>query len=128
MLLGLLIAWTVFLWVQRLLNAWSGDESTAAKVTSTGLAAVFLVFAGAGVWLLVRHRRRPLDAVGARILVAFAAWTTVVWTVRVGAMVVADHSVGFKVVHAALGVISVGLAVAVARPVLRRWSPQPVGG
>jgi hypothetical protein len=127
-LLAALVAWTALLWIQRLVNAWGGDETTAAKVTSTVLGGVFLAFAVAGAWILGRHWRRPLDTTASRVLVAFAGWTTVVWTVRATVMVFGDHGVGFKLVHAVLGLISIVLAIAVARPALRRWSRQPVGG
>jgi hypothetical protein len=128
-LLFCLIAWTAFLWVQRLLNAWGSEtEATSAKLVSTVLAVVFLGFAAAATWVLVRFRDKPLDRPASNLLVAFAAWTTVVWVVRVVAMAMADHSVGFKVVHAALGAISIALAVAVARPLVRRWSSEPVPG
>jgi hypothetical protein len=126
--LGALAAWTVFLWGQRLANAWSGDESTAAKLTSTALAVVFFAFVVAAATILVRFRRTPLDRPGAAVLMAFALWTTGVWTVRVVLMSLADHSVGFKVVHAVLGLISIGLALVVARHARRRWSPEPVAG
>ena len=56
------------------------------------------------------------------------AVTVVVWVERVGQILLSDHEVGFKVVHSALGVISVVLAVAVwrtAAPVARRRSPDP---
>jgi hypothetical protein len=111
-LLVSLVLWTVFVWGNRLSNAWSSTtESTSAKVGSTVLAAVFLAFAVATAWIVRRTRTAPLDRMMALVLQAFAIWTTGVWLVRVGAMTVADHSVGFKVVHAMLGVVSVALAI-----------------
>lgn len=128
-LIAALAAWTTFLWVQRLLNAWGGDtETTAAKLTSTALAGVFLAFVAASVWVLVRFRGAPLDRVATGVLVAFAGWTTAVWVVRMTLIVAADHSVGFKVVHAGLGLVSIALAWAVARPLVRGWSAEPVAG
>jgi hypothetical protein len=118
-LLVTLVLWTVFVWGNRLSNAWSSTtESTSAKVGSSVLAAVFLAFAVATAWIVRRTRTAPLDRLPgaasstmALVLQAFAIWTTGVWLVRVGAMAVADHSVGFKVVHAMLGVVSIALVI-----------------
>lgn len=115
-LVGALCAWTVFIWGNRISNAWSSTtESTSAKVGSTVLAASFLVFAAGGVVVLVRAWRRPLGVAARRFLVAFAAWTVLVWCVRIVGIALADHDVAFKVVHAVLGLVSIGLAVAVVR-------------
>ncbi len=115
-----LCAWTVFVWGNRISNAWSSTtESTSAKVTSTVLAASFLVFAVGGIVLLVRSWAVPLTQMARNFLLVFAVWTVAVWCVRVVAIVLADHEVGFKVVHAVLGLISIALAVGVARAVRR---------
>jgi hypothetical protein len=111
-----LCAWTLFLWANRISNAWtSTSESTGAKVTSTVLAVVFVTFAVTGVVVLVRSWRRPDAAVPARFLLAFSAWTIGVWAVRLVGIVAGGHSVGFVVVHAVLGLVSMALAVVVAR-------------
>ena len=115
-LLAVFTAWTVFVWGNRISNAWSSaSESTSTKVVSTLLAGSFLVFALGGIVVLVRSWRSPIGDGALRFLVVFAGWTTLVWSVRIVLIVFADHSVGFKVVHAALGLISVALAVCVAR-------------
>jgi hypothetical protein len=74
------------------------------------------------VVVLVRTWREPLTAAGARVLQLFAGVTAVVWVVRGVQIAVSDHEVGFKVVHVALGVISIALAAGVwrvAAPALR---------
>jgi hypothetical protein len=127
-LVGALSAWTVFLWGNRISNAWlstaesSTNESMAAKVTSTVLAASFLALALGAVVVLVRHWHRPLGEAGRRFLTVFAGWTVLVWGVRILGIVLADHSVAFKVVHAVLGLVSIGLAVALVRA-LRSLDP-----
>lgn len=128
-LLATFAAWTVFVWINRLANAWSSTtETTGAKVISTVLAAVFLAFAVATGWIAWRTGRQPLDRVGAVVLQAFAAWTASVWLVRLAAIVLADHSLGFKLVHAGLAVISVALAVPAWRAASGRWSSKMVTG
>ena len=115
-LLAVFTAWTLFVWGNRISNAWSSaSESTSAKVVSTLLAGSFLLFALGGIVVLVRSWRSPVGDGAVRFLMVFAGWTTLVWSVRIVLIVLADHSVGFKVVHAALGLISVALAVCVAR-------------
>jgi hypothetical protein len=124
--LGALCAWTVFLWGNRISNAWSSTtESTSAKVISTILAVSFLVFALGGVVALVRAWRTPSASVPRTFLLAFAGWTVVVWVVRIGAILLADHSIPFKAVHAVLGVVSIVLAIVVARSV--RSVGRPAG-
>lgn len=128
-LLATFAAWTVFVWTNRLVNAWgSATETTGAKVISTTLAAVFLALAAATAWIAWRTRREPLDRTGGGVLQAFAAWTALVWVVRLAAIVLADHSLGFKLVHAGLAVISVVLAVPAWRAGSGRWSPKVAAG
>jgi hypothetical protein len=115
-LVGAFIAWTVFIWGNRISNAWSSaTESTSAKVVSTLLAASFLAFALGAAVVLWRAWRRPLTDGARRFLAAFAGWTVLVWGVRIVGMALADHDLAFKVVHAVLGLVSIGLAVALVR-------------
>ena len=54
------------------------------------------------------------------LLRAAAVWTVVIWTVFVKNQLGDDtHSVGFKVVHLALAVVSVAFAVAIWRVATR---------
>jgi hypothetical protein len=110
----------VFVWGNRLSNAWSSTtESSSAKAISTVLAASFIVFALAGVALLMRSWSTGLTRSAGMFLVAFAGWTIVVWCVRIVAIAVGDHGAAFKIVHVLLGLISIGLAIGVARAVRR---------
>jgi cytochrome bd-type quinol oxidase subunit 1 len=49
----------------------------------------------------------------AKVLLAAAAWTLYVWITRMWNILQDDHSVGFKVVHAVLAVVSIGFGIAV---------------
>lgn len=55
----------------------------------------------------------------ALVLRAFALWTVFVWTVRITNILGEDHSIGFKVVHVLLALVSVVFAMA-AWTVVRR--------
>jgi hypothetical protein len=116
--LALLVAWTVFVWSNRLVNAWSSQtEGTGDKVVSSVLAGVLVAGAAAGVIVLWRTWSGPLTAGWARAMQAFAGLTVAVWAVRVPQIFLADHELGFELVHAALGAIAIGLAVWVWRAV-----------
>jgi hypothetical protein len=59
-------------------------------------------------------------------LVAFAAWTVFVWGTRIRNILGDDsRSVGFKVVHAALALISVGFAAWTLVALWRSRRTQP---
>jgi hypothetical protein len=107
-----LVAWTVYVWSTRIANA-LGDAalSSGGKAFSVGLSLTFEAFAVAGIVIVVRSWSRPRTHLQARVVQAFAAWTVLVWVVRVPMIALDDHVVGFKVVHAMLGVISIALAV-----------------
>jgi hypothetical protein len=128
-LLAAFVAWTAFIWITRINNAWtSSTESTGGKVVSTVLAGALLALAAGGLIVLVRTWGQPLSAGAARFLQVFAGVTVAVWVVRVAQILVTDNTVAFKVVHAFLGVISVALAVAVwrtAAPIASRSTPAP---
>ncbi len=114
--LAAFVAWTFFIWLNRLANAWGSDtESTSGKVVSTALAVAFLAFGVHGLVVLARTWRGRLDPLAARVLQAFVIFTVVVWAVRIPLIALADHGVGFKVVHAVLGVIAIALGVSVWR-------------
>jgi hypothetical protein len=103
-----LVAWTFFVWTTRIGNIWrDADLDTGEKVGRTGLALSFTLLALAVVGALWRGSARTrLVAVG-----ALAAWSTAVWIVRDARILVADHEVGFKVVHTVLAVVSIVLSV-----------------
>jgi hypothetical protein len=117
-LLAAFVAWTTYIWVTRIANAWgSSTESTSSKVVSTVISGVMLVLAAGGLVVLVRTWRRPLTVLGAWIVQVLCAVTAVVWVVRGVQILASDHDAAFKIVHVALGVISIGLAALVWRMV-----------
>lgn len=129
-LLAAFVAWTTYVWVTRIANAWgaSSTETTGGKVVSTVLSGVMLALAVGGVVVLVRTWRRPLTVGAARFLQVFCGVTVAVWVVRAVQIVASDHDVPFKVVHVVLGVVSIALAVGVwrtAAPVAARRSGGP---
>ncbi len=117
-----LVAWTFFVWTTRIGNIWRDDAlDTGEKVGRTGLALSFTLLAVAVVVTLWRRLpRASLVAVG-----ALAGWSVAVWVVRDVRIVLADHEVGFKVVHTVLAVVSVVLAV-LAWQEARRVQADPV--
>jgi hypothetical protein len=121
-----LAGWTLFVWTTRIRNIWGDDAaSTSSKIGSTALALSFTALA---LVAAIAAWRRARSALGPAVL-GLAGWTTVVWAVRMVTILAGDRSMGFKVVHGVLAVVSIALAVwavrAVAgRPALRR---QPAG-
>ena len=105
-----LAAWSLFVWAVRIGNAGADLGPVLLSLTFVLLAIAVLVSRG--------------DAWPTRLL---AGWTVAVWAVRiVDILLLSDHGAGFKVVHAALGAVSIALAVASAASVSR--SPRPTPG
>lgn len=109
------VVWSVFVWGNRISNTLRSDESTASKTFSTVLSAVLLVLAVAVGVVVVRAWRGVVRDAGGKVLVTAGLVTVVVWLVRIPQIALADHDVGFVVVHALLGVVSIALAVPVMR-------------
>ena len=107
------VAWTAFVWGNRISNTLRSEESAGAKTFSTVLSLVFLGFAVAVVVVLAKAWKSHLGTGGAKVLMAAAVLTVVVWLVRVPMILVADHGAPFKIVHVGLGVVSVVLAALV---------------
>jgi hypothetical protein len=89
--------WTVFVWAGRIRNG-----------GSFLLALSFLALVAIAVW------RRG------RWITALVGWTIAVWAIRTPVILVRDHSVGFKVVHTVLAVLSIALALSAERQVQRQ--------
>lgn len=125
-----LVLWSAFVWVTRINNAWTdAGLSAAGKAWSTALAASLLLLAGAAAWVVWATRRSAaLSSAQGLVLRVFAGWTVAVWLVRVPQIALADHDVGFKVVHAVLGIVSVALAVVVWRGAGRHTAAEATAG
>ena len=130
-----LVGWTFLVWTTRIANIW-GDEGldTGGKVGRTALALSFTVLA---IWVVVAVWRASGRTTRVAVA-ALAGWTAGVWVLRGTGIVLGDHDVGFKVVHAVLAVVSIGLAAlawreagsgAVSRQPARSASrPAPASG
>lgn len=104
-------AWTVFVWGTRIRTILSDDGGAVALAVAVGLTVL-------GVLVAVDAATKRLPwAVPWAVLA-----TVVVWAVRAPQVLVNDHGVGFKVVHVALAVVSVALAIGAWRARAR----QPV--
>ncbi len=106
------LAWTAYVWVTRIVNAWTAsDETTAAKTISTVIAAALVAAAVYGAAVVVRSRSRRLAAAEVTFFTWFAGATLVVWAFRVPQILLdGARDVPFKTVHVVLGIISVTLA------------------
>jgi len=104
-----LAGWTLFVWGTRINNALGDAElSGGGKAFSIGLSVTLIALAVAAV--VARLRRHP---VAERIATIFA-WVSIgVWVIRLPMILIADHSVGFKVVHGLLGLVAISLAAIV---------------
>jgi hypothetical protein len=102
-----LVGWTLFVWVTRIRNIVGDDELTgSARAWRLGAAVAFVGFA---VALLAVRRFSP--ARSRVVLAPFMVLSVGYWLVRGTGILVADHDVGFKVVHTVLMVISIVLAM-----------------
>jgi hypothetical protein len=124
-----MVAWALFVWSTRINNAWSDHTaSLASKWGATLLSASFIAFAVAGIVVWVRARGRGWRPSEVVVLRAFAAWTTAVWLVFGTLILVHNHPIAFKAVHVTLGLISIGLSVALWRSTESvAVEPAPVG-
>jgi hypothetical protein len=119
------VVWTLYVWCTRIRNATADDAlSSGARTFSVVLSLTFVAFSVAAVVVLVRAWSRPLARLDALVLRAFAGWTVAVWVVRIPMIALDDRSVGFKVVHAVLGLVSIGLAAVVWRSTSRPAVPD----
>jgi hypothetical protein len=96
--------WTLLIWTTRIRNIVAGDWSATDLILPVGLTIL-------AVGALVDRRR------GVPVL---AAATVAVWAIRLPLVLVHDHGAAFKVVHAVLALVSLGLAYGSWRAVSRR--------
>jgi hypothetical protein len=102
-----LVGWTLFVWVTRIRNIIGDDELAGGeRAWRLGAAVLFVVFALA--LLVVRSFAADRTTV---VLAPFVVFSVGYWLVRGTGILIADHDVGFKVVHTVLMVISIVLAM-----------------
>ena len=104
-----LIGWTLFLWLSRLRNVANNDElSASGQVVRIGVVVVFLALAAGAAIGMRRGRLMPA--------VVFVTWTIGYWLVRgTGILIDGEYSIGFKVVHTVLMLVSLSLSALTAR-------------
>jgi uncharacterized membrane protein len=106
--------WTFVIWVGRIRNVVDDDDLTGGgRTVRLVLAAVFIVGAVVVAALLPAARRAGKGVERLRTAVDVVAAVTIgVWAVRgVGILLDEDHTGGFKVVHTALALVSISLAL-----------------
>jgi len=123
-----MVAWALFVWATRIRNALGDHHASGwSKTGAVALSVSFVVFAAAGIVILIRSRHdRVVSPLEARVLQAFAGWTTVVWLVFGTIILVHHHPVAFKAVHVTLGLISIGLSVGLWRSTVPADALDPV--
>lgn len=107
--------WNVVIWLSRIRNV-LGDDSLSSGSRAAWLvpAALFVaagILAGFAWWRGPAALLMPLRVAGAASILY--------WLVRLPWALFADQSASFKIVHTVLAVVSVGLAGAVLRRLLR---------
>ncbi len=114
-LLAVLIAWTIVVWVGRVRNVLADDGlATIDRSWRLLVAGVFLGFAGISIAVMAGWlKRHPVGST--RLVATFCLWTAAFWAVRWFGMVFGDHDARFKLVHSALALVSVVLALRLHR-------------
>ena len=104
--------WTVAIWGSRLRNILADDELTGGALVLALVIAVGFVVLGFGLLAsLVGDRSWHRGVLAALVVVG-----VVRWTVRGPLILLSDEwELGFKVVHTALWLVTVGLSVAAWR-------------
>jgi hypothetical protein len=121
------VAFTIFVWAQRLVNLARGDESSVMVSLTLSVLLLALAIASALGLLVVATRGwvapPPLVAMVWRVA---AGVTVAVWVVRAAQITLDWRSVGFVVVHVVLAAVSIALAVGTWRAA--SVSPHSVRG
>lgn len=111
-LVGPLVVWTLLVWSSRIRNIWTDDDLTAGgQVLRTLIAVVFLAFAGALARALWVGRGQGLSGGDRVLLGTFVIWSVGFWLVRGIGIIVDDHTTGFTLIHTALMIASIGIAL-----------------
>lgn len=115
-----LVAWTIILWLSRLRNVLADDDlSDTGRNVRIGVVALFVALALAAA--AGQLFRRP------KAMIVLIFWTVVYWFVRGTGILIGDWSIGFKIVHTLLWVVSFG-AAALAAYSLRGDRSVTLGG
>jgi hypothetical protein len=101
-----LAVWTLVLWTGRLGLAWGADGSTASKVWATVPVVLFVVLGVLALGVVLRSGNGVLSARDRTFALGVAVWTIGYWVVRLPIIWFDGRSVGFKLVHTVLAVLS----------------------
>lgn len=108
--LPILAGWTVLLWASRIRNILADEDlSTGGRFWRIVIAAGFIALGGFALWAWRQRGDRPERAIWSATLLC--GWTIVFWLARGGGIIIDDHSLGFTLIHSALMVASIALAV-----------------
>jgi len=119
---AILSVWTLFVWGGRVRNiAADPDLQGWSLVWRLGLAGSFVCLAlalGAGLVIMAistKSQHGPGPAHNGYVLVrtialTLAGWGTSVWLVRGVDIALGDHPAGFKAVHTALALVTIGFS------------------
>jgi hypothetical protein len=108
-------AWSVFVWATRVRNIFRDEDLSSGEKAAWLVPAV--VFTAGGLLALVAWARGRDGFV--RPLAAVAMVTILYWPVRLVLVLVGDEGAAFKAVHTVLAVVSVALAYAMGRRLVR---------
>jgi hypothetical protein len=127
-LLAVFIAWTIVVWAGRVRNVIADDDLTAIdRSWRIFVAGVFLGFAGLSIAVVAGWwKRHPVGST--RLIAIFCLWTAAFWAVRGFGMAFGDHELNFKLVHSALALVSIVLALRLHRldrDAARSRAPSP---
>ena len=116
-LVGPLVVWTLLVWSSRIRNIWTDDDlSTGGQLIRTSIAVLFLVFGALLAGVVWRGRSgAAMSRSDQRVLLAAVVWTIGFWLVRGIGIIVDDHTTSFTLIHTALMIASIGLAVLALR-------------
>ena len=109
-----LAGWTAYVRGTRISNA-LGDDALSAGGRAFAIGMSVALLALGAVAVVARLRRSNPDRTADRLAAVFAAASVAEWLVRVPLIWLADHEVGFKVVHTMLAVVTWVLAAFVLR-------------
>lgn len=124
-----LCGWTLFVWLNRIKNVVDDRSSVGGELEGwafawrLGVALGFCVLSVLGVVLLLITRRsgrsdapsRSLVRATSTLFTAFAGLGIVWWTVRGIGTLLDDFTVGFKIVHTVLALVTISLGLVVLR-------------
>lgn len=108
-------ALTLLIWGNRIWLAWTNDTDTLAEKLVWSTSITVFVLAAVAVLVMLARGAGPSAPGFVRLVRTFAGGTIVFWAVRAPLILLADHEVAFKVVHALLAVASVAAAGAAWR-------------